>query len=324
MRNIIVQNLVDIVRNKKIMMCGIYCIRNTVNGKMYFGHSINFNRRIAYHTTRLKNNNHWNPYLQRSFNRHGINVFKVYFCEFKLDKEALKIIEDYYIKRFGVYNLTTLDSETAKYRKEGTYYENRDKTIYQYDCSGKLITVYYNTSCNKLRKELNLTISDKQHIIDSINRGEIYKGCYWSYEDLSKSDRVIKYISQYDKFGKFIKNWILPVTQISIQTNQSRDTIRKCLYKQHLPKQSLYIWKYNHKKFETPFNENDIDAISFIKTFESVLKPVIQYNQEGDIIKYWFHGATDMAKELGVTPSTIYSVLTGTASKNHSLKLKYA
>ena len=43
-------------------ICGIYMIRNKVNGKMYIGKSIDINRRWADHIKSLQSNSHYNEY----------------------------------------------------------------------------------------------------------------------------------------------------------------------------------------------------------------------------------------------------------------------
>ena len=46
---------------------GIYQIKNTINGKVYVGSTIDFERRKYEHFKALKNNNHGNPKLQNAF-----------------------------------------------------------------------------------------------------------------------------------------------------------------------------------------------------------------------------------------------------------------
>lgn len=52
-------------------MIGIYKIVNCVNGKFYVGSSVNFNNRKRLHLFYLRNGNHQNVHLQRSWNKYG-------------------------------------------------------------------------------------------------------------------------------------------------------------------------------------------------------------------------------------------------------------
>jgi len=55
--------------------CGVYQIRNIVTNVCYSGQSIVLKKRPNEHWGLLRNNNHWNQYLQNSYNKHGKKSF---------------------------------------------------------------------------------------------------------------------------------------------------------------------------------------------------------------------------------------------------------
>jgi group I intron endonuclease len=62
--------------------CGIYCIKNLVNNKIYIGSSKNIKSRKYNHFYELRNNTHKNSYLQRSYNKYGKDNFIFYMLEY--------------------------------------------------------------------------------------------------------------------------------------------------------------------------------------------------------------------------------------------------
>jgi group I intron endonuclease len=56
--------------------CGIYIIKNKVNCKCYIGQSVNIKKRFIWHKSLLQRNKHYNDYLQKSFNKHGLENFE--------------------------------------------------------------------------------------------------------------------------------------------------------------------------------------------------------------------------------------------------------
>jgi group I intron endonuclease len=60
---------------------GIYCFRNTDNGKRYIGQSVNIARRKSHHLSRLISGNHRNAHLQASFNKYGDSAFEFMVLE---------------------------------------------------------------------------------------------------------------------------------------------------------------------------------------------------------------------------------------------------
>jgi group I intron endonuclease len=57
------------------MNSGIYAIRNIVNGKRYIGSTNKLSIRWGQHKYELKKNNHFNSYLQNSWNKYGEQNF---------------------------------------------------------------------------------------------------------------------------------------------------------------------------------------------------------------------------------------------------------
>lgn len=87
----------------------IYKIENLVNGKVYVGQTINKPiYRLHRHRAELLNNSHANEYLQRAFNKYGLESFKTSIIE-QVHLDLLDEREIYWIKYYGlkdgVYNL---------------------------------------------------------------------------------------------------------------------------------------------------------------------------------------------------------------------------
>ena len=77
----------------------LYKILNKNTGKAYIGQTINKPEiRFNYHTSRLKKGTHDNEYLQRSFNKHGIDSFMFYTILKTDDIESLNLYEEQFIK----------------------------------------------------------------------------------------------------------------------------------------------------------------------------------------------------------------------------------
>lgn len=62
--------------DKRLLMCGIYSITNTINGDRYIGSAVVIKKRRATHLHNLKNNKHNSIHLQRAFNLYKLPAFK--------------------------------------------------------------------------------------------------------------------------------------------------------------------------------------------------------------------------------------------------------
>ena len=84
--------------------CGIYAIRNTINGKMYVGKSTNVPNRFIRHKTLLKNSKHFNRHLQRSYQKYGKIQFEYVLLE-ECEKNNLSSKEQEWIDKIGINGL---------------------------------------------------------------------------------------------------------------------------------------------------------------------------------------------------------------------------
>ena len=91
---------------------GIYCIKNKINNKVYIGQSTDITSRFRSHKSSLRRGNHYNSYLQKSWNKHGEDEFEFCILE-ECEIDMLDILERHYIdiynamdKNFGYNNET--------------------------------------------------------------------------------------------------------------------------------------------------------------------------------------------------------------------------
>ena len=97
-----------------MMNCGIYCIKNLINGKVYIGKTNDLQSRWKNHLFVLRANTHSNKHLQTAFNKYGESNFEFiillsfdYFDNDELNQLEIQYIQEYksYINTFG-YNKT--------------------------------------------------------------------------------------------------------------------------------------------------------------------------------------------------------------------------
>ena len=82
-------------------MKGIYKITNKINNKVYIGQSDRLNDREREHFYRLENQTHSNEYLQRSYNKHGKDIFLFEIIE---ESDDLDNREIHWINEYGGIN----------------------------------------------------------------------------------------------------------------------------------------------------------------------------------------------------------------------------
>jgi len=87
--------------NYKQKQCGIYCIINKINNKVYIGSSVNCYHRIrGQHLPRLRNGKHTNPHLQLAFNKYKEKSFDFFIIEV-CKQNDLSLREQYYMKLYN-------------------------------------------------------------------------------------------------------------------------------------------------------------------------------------------------------------------------------
>ncbi len=78
--------------------CGIYGLRNKIDGKWYIGQSVNIGWRKYLHFWHLKRGNHRNHHLQSAFLKHGTDCFEFHLLE-RVPEDMLDIRERAWIAR---------------------------------------------------------------------------------------------------------------------------------------------------------------------------------------------------------------------------------
>ena len=178
---------------ERLVICGIYSIKNKVNSKCYIGQSHNIYMRLGMHLTRLANNKHKNRLLQEEWNVHGSDNFEFEILE-ECEIEDLEYREMYYINNFADYNiqrdgfrLRMTDysrQKMSKSRQEGLQNGTiivKTKSIHKYDLEGNYIESY--GSVRQASNENNILNSC---IVRAASRNKSAGGFMWNYKAKDK------------------------------------------------------------------------------------------------------------------------------------------
>ncbi len=85
---------------------GIYAIFNIISGRLYVGSSSRMRRRWSEHASKLGNGRHHAAALQRSWSKHGPNVFSWEILEQVTDPACLIAREQHWIDLLGAFHPT--------------------------------------------------------------------------------------------------------------------------------------------------------------------------------------------------------------------------
>lgn len=168
------------------MKTGIYKITCLFNNRIYIGQSVNIEHRLRCHISLLKKNQHFNCYLQRSFNKYTEANFTFEIIE-ECEQRELCEREDFWIKN--------LKSESK--RKGFNLAEPDGKGKYRHSEETK----------KKLSKiKQGFKHSEKTKIkLSQINKLLFLSGELKGYKKSAESRRIK--VSQYTMDGILIKKW---------------------------------------------------------------------------------------------------------------------
>lgn len=120
------------------MICGIYSIRFKGSDRSYIGQSTNIKNRLKYHRTELRKGRHYNPKLQRAYNKYGESNMVLSIVE-TCAIEQLDDKEMYYI---SVYNSCV---KGLNCNAGGNQHKKRpsNNKVYVYDASSGFLAGIY-------------------------------------------------------------------------------------------------------------------------------------------------------------------------------------
>lgn len=138
-------------RNKsgrRLEFSAIYCIRNIKNNKLYVGSAKDFTKRTWVHLRDLRLNKHHSSYLQRAYNKYGIESFD--FCILETVKDINQLVEleqlwmnflkpEYNILPTAYSHLGAKRTEESKKKMSLAQVKT---IIYQYDLQMNLIKIH--------------------------------------------------------------------------------------------------------------------------------------------------------------------------------------
>ncbi len=155
---------------------GIYKITNLIDGKVYIGQTVNYNKRKKRHLSSLENGNHHNEHLQRAFDKYGRDSFKIELIK-KCNIEELDKLERYYIKELDAcnhdkgYNMMYGGQRYRNFTKEvrlkmseegkGRKFTNEHKKKISLAQKGKVISQESIDKANATKKKLRVHCGEK-------------------------------------------------------------------------------------------------------------------------------------------------------------------
>jgi group I intron endonuclease len=270
-------------------ICCIYAIVNITNGKRYVGSTIDFENRKIEHLRLLQINCHHSLYLQRAFNKYGIDNFEFNIIEFldsNIKYEALINKEQYYINKKSEYNISKIAGRPPLNQKATLITNLRGMEIGKYE--NRILAF----------KENNLRLTTKkfpfQHkgflFFDATaTKEEIAKFVEWNKNKYKGKEKTVY---QYDANGNFLKEWISVKSIVEFYSNSKKRCSISFAIKNHRLCYGYYFsytktfQKHINKKHKTKsvcvYDKNNV----CIDIFNSIAECARQMNdQKGNIIQ---------------------------------------
>ena len=255
---------------------GIYKIVNTVNNRVYIGSSCCLDKRKYNHFLMLRNGNHDNNYLQRQYDKYGLDKFEfiiIEYIDYVCDKRELKdILMEKELYWMSKYNSTN--------RKNG----------YNLRCHpnsnlGYIFTKKHRENISKARKGMKLSEEHKKKIsISTMGENNHWYGKHGKDNPLSRP--IINLTSEkvYESTEDAAKEYGVYPSSITAAMNGKINTVKGCRWARLDNNGSIiypnYVDKLHHK----------IINVSESKIFNSIVSAAEYY---------------------GLKPSNISNVLTG-------------
>jgi group I intron endonuclease len=181
-------------RKRDLKRCGIYCIRNIINNKVYVGKSINIYERMRVHINYLnKKSSNENAHFINSWHKYGRNSFEYSVLEdLPRNEELIKERELYWITKFEStnpekgYNIR-MDSSTGMIISEKTRKKLSDAQLKRW------------SNLDNLKERKKTSIRFKKIMSNLKLRKQIS-------ESVSKAKQIYDFV-QYDRNMNFIKRW---------------------------------------------------------------------------------------------------------------------
>lgn len=185
----------------------------------YIGSSKDLGARFAHHLSSLKNNSHYNNFLQRVYNKHGLYYEIIEFCDNYIERE------EFYIRTLSP-NMNVEQNPITREKTEPTKIKlslankgkrlgssnTAAKKIYQYDLEGNFINSF--DTLKEASKAINCSLSNISAAVTGYSKSA--GGYQWSFIKKNKISKIaknklryIKYtkVSQFSKSGNLIKEW---------------------------------------------------------------------------------------------------------------------
>lgn len=253
-------------------ICGIYCIKNLINNKVYIGKSKSILKRWEKHLYALKSNTHSNFHLQSSFNKYGEDSFIFIILESfeKVEEAMLNELEIKLIQQYKSH--AALYGYNKTFGGEGASHIDEVKQKISNSLKGQIFT------------------EKRKHKISIGNQGRKH-----SKEEIQKRAEKQKIkILQYDLGMNFIREWS-SMREAANALGIHESGINACVNgKQKFSKG--FLWKRK---------ENPIEYIQKPKKVY-MGKPfkVNQYNLDGLLIKTWI-SISEASKQTKTSKSSI-------------------
>lgn len=142
------------------MPCGVYAICNEVDGRCYYGSSINMNKRLSVHKSSLRGGYHCNAHLQRAWNKYGEDAFSFNSVEVT-DESSLDERESFWIKNNKSYNFSLPTKRNGHYHNEEFRRKQSSKPIMGVTPDGD--SLYFDTLWDAAEYIIENKLSKGQH-----------------------------------------------------------------------------------------------------------------------------------------------------------------